>query len=638
MRRLVHCWPYLALLLAANAFAQAPQERSFSPQLFHPSPGPDHFITVEPAEPFAHKGWGVGLYFNYARETFTISKVDPVTRKQTGAAASIVGHMLGLDVWGGVGLWRRLQIAVLIPMTLYQTGSDFVSINPLPNGTTVKAAEGYAFGDPRLHLKVLLYGKDFGFKISLSHWLSFPLGNDDQFGGERHFDGFAGEPRVLAGYDAHRWRIGAFFGFLWRAHESTIFSTTVGHQLSYGGAVAIDAVKNRLTVLAEVFGKNQLGTDINNSPLEVAIGAKVFVYPGLSLDLYVGQGLITGVGSPQPRIALGVVYAADLRDEDHDGVPDSIDVCPGRPEDRDGWQDNDGCPDPDNDGDTILDKDDKCPNQAEDFDDFEDDDGCPDPDNDKDGIDDLHDACPRDAEDGKGPRPKDGCPVSKTDSDGDGIMDDKDKCPTEPEDKDGFEDDDGCPDPDNDGDGIPDTFDQCPDKPEDLDGFQDEDGCPDPDNDKDGILDTSDKCPNEPETINGYQDDDGCPDKGPPPKAQYDVTKKMIVIFDKIFFDTAKATIKPMSFGLLDQVAQLMKGQSDLKFRVEGHTDAQGKADMNLKLSDERAASVRLYLIKKGISPERLLSVGYGPAQPIADNKTQRGREANRRVEFHVVE
>src|SRR5262249_34175691 len=158
------------------------------------------------------------------------------------------------------------QIAVLIPMTLYQTGNDFVSVNPQPDGTMVKGAEGYAFGDPRLHLKVLLYGKEYGFKISLSHWLSFPFGNDSEFGGERHFDGFAGEPRVLAGYDAERWRVGAYFGFVWRVHESQFFSTKVGHQLSYGGAVAVDAVKNRFTVLAEIFGRSELGTDINNAP------------------------------------------------------------------------------------------------------------------------------------------------------------------------------------------------------------------------------------------------------------------------------------------------------------------------------------------------------------------------------------
>jgi len=626
----------LILLGSGSALAQ-PQDRSFSPQLFHPSPGPDQFIATEPAAPFRHKGWGVGLYFNYGRNPFTVFSVDATTMKATGERANLIANMLGLDAWGGVGLWGRLQIGLLIPMTLYQDGGDFVSTNPVAaGGTSVKGAEGFAFGDPRLHLKVLLYGKELGFKISLSHWLSFPLGNDSQFGGEAHFDGFAGEPRVLAGWEAARWRVGAYFGFLWRAHESVFFSTHISHQLTYGGAFAFDAIKRRLTVLAEILGRSELSTDFNNAPLELLIGAKVIVIPGLSINAGIGNGLVPGVGSAQPRVVLGAVYAPDNRDEDHDGVPDAIDKCLGQPEDRDGFQDADGCPDPDNDGDGILDKDDKCPDKAEDFDQFEDEDGCPEPDNDKDGIDDLHDACPLDPEDGKGPRPKDGCPMSKSDTDGDGVKDDQDKCPLDPEDRDGFEDDDGCPDPDNDGDGIPDSFDQCPNVPEDLDQFEDDDGCPDPDNDKDGILDKDDKCPNEPETINGFQDEDGCPDKGPPSKVK--ISKGQIVILDKVFFDTNKASIKPISFNLLDQVALLIKANPEFKIRVEGHTDSRGKADRNLKLSDERAASVRTYLIKKNIEPERLQSVGYGSAQPIADNKTRAGREANRRVEFHIVE
>src|SRR5262249_978855 len=73
-------------------------------------------------------------------------------------------------------------------------------------------------------------------------------------------------------------------------------------------------------------------------------------------------------------------------DRDHDGIPDDVDKCPDQPEDFDGYQDTDGCPDLDNDGDGIPDVQDQCPNQAEDLDGFEDSDGCPDLDNDKDGI------------------------------------------------------------------------------------------------------------------------------------------------------------------------------------------------------------------------------------------------------------
>ncbi len=131
-------------------------------------------------------------------------------------------------------------------------------------------------------------------------------------------------------------------------------------------------------------------------------------------------------------------------DRDGDGFRDSVDKCPDEPENFDGYQDDDGCPEFDKDGDGIRDDVDKCPLEPEDFDGFQDEDGCPDPDN-----------------------------------DGDKILDSVDQCPNEPEDLDGFEDLDGCPDPDNDKDGIPDVRDQCPNEPEDFDGDQDEDGCPD---------------------------------------------------------------------------------------------------------------------------------------------------------------
>ena len=124
----------------------------------------------------------------------------------------------------------------------------------------------------------------------------------------------------------------------------------------------------------------------------------------------------------------------------------------------------------DRDGDGVGDDRDQCPDEPEDFDGFQDDDGCPDPDNDKDGVLDVDDRCPNIP----GPAP-DGCPRANAsnDRDGDGIPDNVDKCPDAPEDKDGFEDADGCPDPDNDKDGILDVNDKCPNNP-----GRKPDGCP----------------------------------------------------------------------------------------------------------------------------------------------------------------
>jgi len=140
---------------------------------------------------------------------------------------------------------------------------------------------------------------------------------------------------------------------------------------------------------------------------------------------------------------LGLMYYFGPGDCDGDGIIGSKDKCSRKPEDFDGFEDEDGCPDPDNDGDGILDVDDKCPNDAEDFDGVEDEDGCPD-----------------------------------VDTDGDGIIDIDDKCPDQPEDVDGYMDADGCPDPDNDGDGVLDALDRCPDTPRGTE--VDVHGCPKP--------------------------------------------------------------------------------------------------------------------------------------------------------------
>jgi hypothetical protein len=136
----------------------------------------------------------------------------------------------------------------------------------------------------------------------------------------------------------------------------------------------------------------------------------------------------------------GYVKEPDL---DQDSIPNGKDRCLREKEDRDGFQDDDGCPDYDNDYDSIPDSLDRCPNKAEDRDGFQDDDGCPEGDNDRDGI-------------------------------GDSV----DKCPNMPEDYDGFQDMDGCPDFNNDHDAVLDSIDKCPNDAEDIDGFQRPGRCP----------------------------------------------------------------------------------------------------------------------------------------------------------------
>ena len=122
-------------------------------------------------------------------------------------------------------------------------------------------------------------------------------------------------------------------------------------------------------------------------------------------------------------------------------------------------------------------------------------------------------------------------------------------------------------------------------------------------------------------------------------KSQVEVTAERIDIRDSVYFDTAKATIQSRSFGLLDNVASVLQDHPELKkVRIEGHTDSRGGADYNKKLSDDRARSVKEYLIGKGVDAGRLESIGYGEERPLDDRNVAEAWEKNRRVDFFVAE
>lgn len=125
----------------------------------------------------------------------------------------------------------------------------------------------------------------------------------------------------------------------------------------------------------------------------------------------------------------------------------------------------------------------------------------------------------------------------------------------------------------------------------------------------------------------------------PPPPARVVLKDNKIEIGEKIQFELNKSVILPQSFGLMDEIADTIKKNPQVKkLAIEGHASAEGDAKKNLKLSDDRAKSVMKYLVDKGVEAGRLTAKGYGSTKPIADNATEEGREKNRRVEFVVTE
>jgi OOP family OmpA-OmpF porin len=231
-------------------------------------------------------------------------------------------------------------------------------------------------------------------------------------------------------------------------------------------------------------------------------------------------------------------------------------------------------------------------------------------DRDGDGIVDSLDACPDQA----GTAALQGCP----DRDGDGIADKDDKCP----DVAGLAKYQGCPIPDTDKDGINDEEDKCPNVP----GVARYQGCPIPDTDKDGVNDEEDKCPNEAGPASNF----GCP------VIDVVIVEKVNKAAKNIFFATGSAKLLAKSYKSLKEVAQVLKDNPSFKIDIEGHTDSTGGHEMNMKLSDSRAASVAAYLKANGVDESRMTSKGYGPDVPLAPNKTAAGRAKNRRVEMKL--
>ncbi len=259
----------------------------------------------------------------------------------------------------------------------------------------------------------------------------------------------------------------------------------------------------------------------------------------------------------------------------------------------------------DTDGDGIYDKDDLCPEEwglAE----FQ---GCPDTDGD--GIPDKDDACPYEA----GSAEFQGCP----DTDADGVPDNLDECPEVA----GPAENNGCPWPDTDGDGITDNLDKCPN----VAGPAENDGCPWPDRDGDGVPDKDDRCPD----VKGTVANNGCPELTEEHEAQLKEYGKTIL------FETGKSSFQKATYPVLNSIVSILKEYPGAKFSIEGHTDSTGGKALNQRLSEERAAAVKDFLIENGVEANRLSSAGFGPDKPIDTNNTAAGRANNRRVEINLI-
>lgn len=181
--------------------------------------------------------------------------------------------------------------------------------------------------------------------------------------------------------------------------------------------------------------------------------------------------------------------------------------------------------------------------------------------------------------------------------------------------------------------GSPDSSTNCFGGPDEKAGYQDLDGCPDRENAANASSVGRDSCRGAIETGGGFRDDAGCPDSVvlAPPKKGPEFPSEQII--QGLEFRNGKAELLFSSYSVLDRLAKSLKDFGDVRVEVRGYTDALGKAGPNTQLSQMRAEAVRQYLINQGIDPQRIRALGFGPSNPIGDNRTAAGRELNRRIE-----
>jgi len=587
----------------------------FDTHLFRPALDSKGFFHTNGTDILGANDVSFGLVIDYGRNLLRVGNRGQEDHQ-------LINHSFQGTIQFNYGIANILVLGATMPVNLMSGGAQIDNATPgnptqvglLANGATGPQWFSNQFDSQTvqflaLHGKVRILRVERGFGLAASVQVGVPISDAPKNAGADPsvwvWPQLIAEKRIGS---IGQFKIGANVGF--RAHSPSDTRIDLrdgrfqdGNRLTYGLGLAyrvLDAVDLVADSYATFLLNGEAAGAVKPSN-EVVGGLKIFVERNSYLMLGAGPRYTSGFEAADLRAFIGFIFEPSIGDRDGDGLKDDVDKCPDQPEDFDGFQDEDGCPEPDNDNDGILDKDDRCPNEPEDRD---------------------------------GDRDEDGCPEgSEGDRDGDGILDKNDKCPDDPEDKDGFQDQDGCPDPDNDQDGIPDKKDLCPNDPEDKDGFEDQDGCPDPDNDKDQIPDVLDKCPNEPETYNGYQDEDGCPDKG-----NVIIDDKNIVILKKIKFKTASAEILPESNEILDAVATTVIHHPEFTLiEIAGHADERASDEYNLKLTQDRVNSVMSALIARRVPKDHLRSKGYGEFCPEDPGHNEEAWEKNRRVEFKIV-
>lgn len=380
----------VAVLLWVEAQVQA---QEFQLDQYHPAELARDGFSVRRPTSQRHFQLGAQLQLAYSLNPLV---VEAVQGNADSEQFSIVDHQLTGHVLLSLGLWDHLVIFGHLPVVLLMDGNQtFAGLS----------ADDAGLGDVAVGMRLRLLGdEDDLFGLAVQAKVMFPTANslneDQQLTGDSSTGVY---PEVIAELRPGPLHITANLGARVRS-VSAIPTVGTGSELSFalGASLPLHDGSWQVRGYAEVFGLSTLDDFLEReeTSLELLGGIKAISPAGWVAGLAAGPGLGRGEGTPDLR----VIAMLGFQPWPEPSTPATNDRCPNEEEDRDGFEDEDGCPDPDNDQDEILDAVDDCPMDPEDYDGFEDEDGCPDPDNDNDGYIDASDACPFQA--GQG----DGCP------------------------------------------------------------------------------------------------------------------------------------------------------------------------------------------------------------------------------------
>ena len=417
-------------------------------EIFRPAMDSKGFVTVNSSAVLGQYDISFGLVTSYARRPLRFTGAGMPFNNQAGVFS--VDTLLRPSLQAAIGFLSLphlgAELGIIIPMGVVAGRSTPSDDGGTPTATLDDREWTFGnqgLGDIQIHPKLRFLNatrRGLGFAIMPS----IILGTGDK-------NSFLGEGKTMfqpmaildteLGY-LGRFRASVNAGMRIRGGTSTYVNNAASfttppqfrmQDITTGGSIEVKneviggigisygVVPQKFDLVAELYGnygldshrtENATAARETMKPSAEAIGAiKLYLARNSFFEIGGGYKVSNGYGSAAPRGFVGFIFEPSIGDRDGDGYKDDVDQCPDDPEDFDDFEDEDGCPEPDNDKDGILDDADKCPNEPETKNGYQDDDGCPDPDNDNDGVPDV-----------------------------------RDKCPNEPETKNNYQDDDGCPD------------------------------------------------------------------------------------------------------------------------------------------------------------------------------------------------